>query len=226
MLDASEAAALELCFEEPRLLLPASPVLVDNFRRLAAALAEYDLSGLEEGGGGGGDSSGLGDGGRRGGGPDASGAAADREAAARRVLRAWARRAPLLLARRAEATAARLAELGPEFASAAPGGLRGAAEASAVDPATVLRWAARDPRILLTRRGAAAATVVDELTQSLKRHPYVTYALAAAHPSYLVMLQGALRGWADDVAHLLQVPRPLAVLLAGDPEVGVFFPFL
>ncbi len=141
-------------------------------------------------------------------------------AAAAATLRAWARRAPLILVRRAAAVASRLATLAPELAAAAPTGLEAAAAAAAGSPQSVMRWVARDPRVLLTTEGELERFVAVDLPPALLRHRDVAYALAAAHPSYLILQLGALVGWVGDVCHLLQVPGTVGGRLAADPQVG------
>ncbi|KAI8472880.1 MAG: hypothetical protein J3K34DRAFT_519417 [Monoraphidium minutum] len=138
---------------------------------------------------------------------------------AARVLRNWARRAPLLLARSADATAARLRELPQELAAAPRCALAAALAPAAARPAALLRWAARDPRALLAPRGGGGRGAVEELSRAMGRHPAVVAALVAAHPSYLVVQHGALQGWVADVAHLLQAEGREAAWLAGEPEV-------
>jgi hypothetical protein len=244
LLAAPREEALELCLEEPRLLLPSVSSLAANWRELvdwlagvlpeewvteddeaAAEAAAAARRGKRDGGGGGGG----------GGNPRAEQqdgaavtagalpAAAARRAAAARTLRAWARRAPLLLARRADAMAERLGALAEELVEGAPPPLAAAAAAAARGPgapARLLRWAARDPRVLLARPGAVQGALATDLADALNRPREFAYALAAAHPSYLVLNAGALGAWAADVEHLLQALEVDVLRLAAEPEVG------
>lgn len=232
-------AALELCCDEPRLLLPAPGVIRNNHLRLVmlvkelldgrddvmdggAANRDRDLEAASDGGGAG-PTSGPVDGAGEGSQPAAEPGEQPPSGApeVQRMLRSWARRAPMLLVRRADAVAARLRSLPAELAAAAPSSLPGAGAAVAsLPPRAVARWVARDPRVLLVRPGAAERAVRHGLSPSVMRTLEVVYALVAAHPSYLVLREGAgLDSWAADVGHLLQLPKGAAGKLAAEPEV-------
>jgi len=244
LLQTSHPETIDLCLEEPRLLLPAVEVMSGNFEELVGLVVEWLGGGEGEG------ESGEGGEGGEGGVESASsgttssaasnknsssssrsrrksGAAPTTDAqqqysctAVASLLRGWTRTAPLLLVRRAGATAARLASLPQELAAAAPPGLAAPVLAAAASPARILEWVGRDPRVLLTRTGSLGQLVADDLPPAMLRHRDVVFALVAAHPSYLVLQLGALMGWVRDVCHLLQVPPVVACRLVGEPQVS------